>query len=175
MQSVGTASSRHWSEPAHTRAILLVRTQPLSLPEVTAMRITAQIDYPGTPQEVGAMLADPEYLRSRVTLGGAKLEQADVVGEAAGAFTATTRGRVPSTTIPQQVRGSVGDSLEIRQVEAWQAADSSGRRIGTVVIEISGAPVRLTGTRRITPPSDATTCPDDIASGLKASIPLLGH
>src|SRR5690625_3683068 len=123
-----------------------MRTQPLSFPEVTPMRITAQIDYPGTPPVVGAMLADPEYLRSRVTLGGARREQADVVGEAAGAFTATTRGRVPPTTIPQQVRGFVGDSLEIRQVEAWRAADASGRRIGTGTGRAAGrAPIWRAG------------------------------
>lgn len=138
------------------------------------MRITAQIDYPGSPQQVSAMLADPEYLRSRVTLGGATLEQADVVGEAIGEFTATTRGRIPSDMIPQQVRGFVGNSLEIRQVEAWQAPEPDGRRIGTIVIEISGAPVRLTGTRRITPSEDGKTCTDHVEGELKASIPLLG-
>lgn len=138
------------------------------------MRITATIDYPGSPEQVAQMLANPEYLRSRVTLGGATLEQADVVGGASGEFTATTRGRVPSETIPQHMRGFVGNSLEIRQVEAWQPADGQGRRIGTVVIEISGAPVRLTGTRRLVPSADGQSCTDHIEGELKASVPLLG-
>lgn len=138
------------------------------------MRITDKIDYPGSPELVAKMLADPEYLRSRVTLGGATVEQADVVGDPAGEFTATTRGKIPSNTIPQHMRGFVGNSLEIRQVEAWQPADAQGRRIGTVVIEISGAPVRLTGTRRITPSADGRSCTDHIEGELKASVPLLG-
>jgi len=138
------------------------------------MRITATIDYPGSPQQVAAMLANPEYLRARVTLGGATLEQADVVGSAEDEFTATTRGKIPSDTIPQHMRGFVGNSLEIRQVEAWEAPAADGRRIGTVVIEISGAPVRLTGTRRITPSADGKSCTDQIEGELKAAVPLLG-
>src|SRR5690625_7622045 len=83
-----------------------------------------------------------------------------------------TRGKIPSDTIPQHMRGFVGDSLEIRQVEAWEAPAAGGRRIGTVVIEISGAPVRLTGTRRITPSADGKSCTDQIEGELKAAVPL---
>jgi len=138
------------------------------------MRINATIDYPGSPQQVASMLANPEYLRARVTYGGATIEQSDVVGNPEEGFTATTRGKLPSSTIPQQVRGFVGDSLEVRQVEAWEPADANGQRRGTIVIEISGAPVRLTGTRRISPNADGQTCTDSIEGELKASIPLLG-
>lgn len=137
------------------------------------MRITAEIHYPAPSEDVARMLATEEYLRQRITLGGATVDQVNVVGTPEEGFTATTRGQLPSDAIPANMRSFVGNTLEIRQVEVWEAPGEDGSRRATVVIEIAGAPVRLTGTRHIRP-NEEGTCSDAVEGQLKASVPLLG-
>jgi hypothetical protein len=124
---------------------------------------------------VAAMLADVGYARARVEASGGRVEQADVTGTAGGALTVTTRRSLPTDQIPPQARSFVGSTLEVRHIEAWEAPtpDDDTRR-GTVVVEISGAPVRLTGTVTLAPDGtpDASVLTYD--GELKASVPLFG-
>lgn len=123
------------------------------------MRVQVQLRYSATVRAVAAMLADPDYGRARVAASGAVPHHVDVVGEPDGAFTVTTRRLMPTDQIPANFRGLVGTSLDVRQVEAWEAGTDSRR--GTVVVEIAGAPVRLTG---------ITTLVPDAAVGARASV-----
>ncbi|WP_298455584.1 DUF2505 domain-containing protein [uncultured Cellulomonas sp.] len=135
------------------------------------MHVQVQLRYAAEPSAVAAMLADAGYARARVEASGAAVEQADVTGDAAGAFTVTTRRSLPTDQIPAQARSFVGSTLEVRQVEAWEAPEGDAPRAGTVVVEISGVPVRLTGTATLAAdgPGAATLTYD---GDLKASIPL---
>ena len=59
------------------------------------------------------------------------------------------------------------------RVDHWGAAGPvRGRRNGTVVVEIKGAPVRLTGSLRWRPKAAARA--ERVDGDLKASIPLVG-
>ena len=134
------------------------------------MHVRVQLRYAAEVPAVAAMLADERYARARVEASGAAVEQADVVGTADSAFTVTTRRSVPTDQIPAQARAFVGSRLEVRHVEAWEAPEADGTRRGSVVVEIVGAPVRLTGTVSLTPGSDASTLTYD--GELKATVPL---
>jgi Protein of unknown function (DUF2505) len=137
------------------------------------VHVRVQLRYAAEVPAVAAMLADPGFARARVEASGAAVEQADVTGTADGAFTVATRRSVPTDQIPAQARGFVGSTLEVRQVEAWEAAQGEGAREGTVVVEISGTPVRLTGT--VTLEADGSGGSVLTYDGvLKASIPLFG-
>ncbi|GAA2726208.1 DUF2505 domain-containing protein [Cellulomonas aerilata] len=136
------------------------------------MHVRVELRYAAPVPAVAAMLADVGYTRARVEASGAGVLQADVSGTAAGAVTVTTRRSTPSDQIPAQARAFVGSTLEVRQVEAWEAptADDGARR-GTVVVEIPGAPVRLTGTVTLKPDGpDASVLTYD--GELKAGVPL---
>ncbi len=85
------------------------------------MHVRVQLRYDAEVRTVAAMLADPQYARVRVEASGATVERADVTGTADGAFTVTTRRSLPTEQIPAQVRSFVGSTLEVRQVEAWEA------------------------------------------------------
>lgn len=133
------------------------------------MRVHIQIPLPGAVDEVGAMLADPAYVHAKVVASGATDHQAAVAGDAAGAFTVTTRRSMPTDQIPANMRGFLGSTLDVRQVEAWEP-QLDGSRCGTVVVEISGAPVRLTGTTLLEPGPEGSTL---VYEGeVKAAIPL---
>ena len=134
------------------------------------MHLSAQARYAADTRRVSAMLADEEFVAAKVRASGALSQVVDVVGGAEDAFTVTTRRQMPTTDIPAQFRSLVGATLEVRQVEAWEAAEGDTRR-GTVVVEITGAPVRVTGTLLLEPSGDGGTV-HRFEGDLKASVPL---
>lgn len=119
----------------------------------------------------GRLLSDADLVAHRASATGARVDDALVTGSADSSFTVTVRRSVPSDQIPAQARAFVGDRLEIRQVEAWEP-EADGRRTGTVVLEITGTPVRLTGTLVLEPAPGGSVLHYD--GELKASVPLFG-
>lgn len=134
------------------------------------MHLRVSFALPASPATVAEMLADPAYVEAKVRATGAIEQQVDVVPAEGGAFTVTTRRSLPTDQIPANMRGFVGSQIDVRQVEAWEAAGPDGGRAGTVVVEIAGAPVRLTGAVRLLPAEDASTL--SYEGDLKAAIPL---
>ena len=134
------------------------------------MHLQVQLHYGADAPPVAAMLANPDFGLARVAASGAIAHQVDVVGASDGAFTVTTRRSMPTDEIPANIRAFVGTSLEVRQVEAWGKPGPEGRR-GTVVVEISGAPVRLTGTTSLQP-DGAHASLLTYAGEMKAAVPL---
>lgn len=135
------------------------------------MHVTAEARFAADPATVAAMMADEEFVRTKVAASGASTQTSSVVGDPGSGFTVTTRRQMPTDSIPPQFRSLVGASLEVRQVEAWEPAGPDGRH-GTVVVEVTGVPARLTGTMHLT--GDASSSAMAVEGQLKASIPLFG-
>jgi hypothetical protein len=144
------------------------------------VRVHVQLRYPASVRRVVAMLADPAYGHARVTASGAVVDHIDIAAGPGGAFTVTTRRSMPTDQIPSNFRALVGTSLDVRQVEAWEAG--AGTRRGTVVVEIAGAPVRLTGTLTLEPDGDGNARGEGEGEAsvltydgdVKANLPIFG-
>ena len=137
------------------------------------MRLSVTLDLPTDAHAAARLLADPEYVHQKVRASGALEQHVDVTGSADGAFTVTTRRALPTDQIPAHLRSLVGNRIDVRQVEAWEAPDPDGTRVGTVVVEIAGAPVRLSGRTSLTgTAAGSTTVAYD--GDLRASVPLFG-
>lgn len=135
------------------------------------MHLSAQARFDADVADVLALFADDAFVAAKVRATGATSQQVDVVGGVDDGFTVTTRRQMPTDDIPAQFRSFVGATLEVRQVEAWDAPDADDDvRRGTVVVEITGAPVRLTGRLRLGPVDGGSTFL--VEGDLKASIPL---
>lgn len=136
------------------------------------MHLTVDQTYTASLDDVSAMLADESFVRWRAerTIGTGTVEQADVTGSVDSGFTVAVRRTFTTDQIPAQARPFVGDELEIRQAEAWEAA-SGGRRVGTVAVEIPGAPVRVVGTMSLISLPDGGTRLT-YSGEVKASVPL---
>lgn len=138
------------------------------------MHLTAQARYDAAVPDVAQMFADEVFVAAKVRASGALSHQVDVVGRSEDAFTVTTRRQMPTTDIPAQFRSFLGATLEVRQVEAWEAPDTSSQaRTGTVVVEITGAPVRMSGTLLLEPDGEGALL--TVAGELKASVPLFAQ
>lgn len=135
------------------------------------MDLHVTIDLPTDARAAARLLADPEYVHAKVAAAGAVEQQVDVTGAVDDAFTVTTRRLLPTDQIPAHLRAFVGDRIDVRQVEAWEAPASDGTRTGTVVVEIAGAPVRVTGRTTLAPAGPAAsrvTYDGDV----RAAVPL---
>ncbi|WP_172119534.1 DUF2505 domain-containing protein [Actinomyces faecalis] len=137
------------------------------------MKKTVTVTYPAEPQRVTQMLADPRYLRGR--LSRVDLEDAEVeVTERGRGFVSTVRGQVPSSRLPQAaarfVRSAVGFALS----ESWGEPADDGARDGSMEVTVSGAPVRLGARLRLRPATtQVTTLTMDLDLGV--NVPLLGR
>lgn len=135
------------------------------------MHLTVELTYPADVADVAALLSDPDFVRWRAGRPGAgSVSRVDVTGDPTSGFTVSLRRTLTTDAIPAQVRPFVGECLEIRQTEAWEAA-GSGHHVGTVVVEITGAPVRMTGTL-VLEPHPQGGCRQVYTGELRASVPL---
>ncbi|GAA4357820.1 DUF2505 domain-containing protein [Angustibacter luteus] len=135
------------------------------------MKFLADIRYDAAPDDVFAMLTDPDFQRQVCEATGAIDHSVDVE-QAGGGATITTTRTLPADDLPDFVRKFVGSTLKVMRVDHWGAAGADGAREGTVVVEIQGAPVRLSGTIALAPDGAGTA--ERVDGDLKASVPLVG-
>jgi hypothetical protein len=136
------------------------------------VRIHDEVHYNATPDDVAAMLADPEFNEQVAGRMGAVKNTVDVDGDPAGAFTVTTVRTLPTDGFPDIARTFVGATVDVRQTDRWQAPDDDGSRAGTIDVEIVGAPLKLKGTLGLTPEADGTV--ETFEGDLKAGVPIIG-
>ncbi|PFG40758.1 uncharacterized protein DUF2505 [Georgenia soli] len=136
------------------------------------MRFTATTAYPADVETVAAMLSTREFVERKMTEAGALSTTCEVVRDGA-AFTVTTRAELPTASVPTALRSLVGDSLEVRLVEAWQAPAADGSRTATMSVDIQGVPARISGTQRLAP--TMAGCEQTYDGDVSASVPLFGE
>ncbi len=136
------------------------------------MRVDAEITYEASPDQVAAMLADKAFVERKCDRMGALQRSVEVSGDASGPFTATSSRTMPTDDFPDVARKFVGDTVTIKQADAWEAPAADGSREATVTVEIVGAPLRLRGTMRMSPSGAGTL--QTVEGDLKASVPLIG-
>ena len=137
------------------------------------MHLTVEQTFPASVEHVAAMLADADYIRWRAerTTGRGTVDSADVDLDGEGGFTILIRRTLPTDVIPAQARHFVGDRVEIRQAEVWEPAEEPDRRVGTVALEITGAPVFVTGTVTLQATDDGGTR-KTYDGDVRATVPL---
>jgi hypothetical protein len=140
------------------------------------VKFRADIRYAAGPDRVFAMLLDPAFQEKVCLATGALDHSVDVepvdTGAPSGGATITTTRKLPADGLPDFVRTFVGETLDVMRVDHWGPLETDGTRRGTIVVEIHGTPVRLTGTMVMRPESGGTV--EDVEGDLKASVPLVG-
>lgn len=136
------------------------------------MRLTADIRYDAAPDAVFAMLSEPGFQEKRCLATGALSHDVTVEEYDDGSVTVTAHRTMPTDEVPDFVRTFVGSTLVVSEIQDWHVPDADGGRDGTLVLEIKGAPVRMTGTLRLTAEGSGTV--ETIDCDLKAAVPLVG-
>ena len=135
------------------------------------MRITTSLDYAATPEDVFAMLADPEFQAAKVEATHPLSHTESVTAK--GEQTEIVTSRVISTDgFPDFAKSMIGPKLRVTETIMWSRASADGSRTGTIDIAIGDAPVAMNGTLRMATGGSGTRI--DIDGDLKAKIPLVG-
>jgi uncharacterized protein YndB with AHSA1/START domain len=136
------------------------------------MRLTAELRYDADPAAVFEMLTDPAFQERKLAATGALEHEGTVEARADGGAVVRSRRTMPTDEVPDLVRNLVGQTLTVIPVEEWGPPAADGGRGGTVTVDVSGAPVRLTGTLRLAPAGAGSV--ESVAGELKARVPIVG-
>ncbi|MBB5788501.1 DUF2505 domain-containing protein [Jiangella mangrovi] len=134
------------------------------------MDLNSELRFDADPATVFAMLTDEAYIAKKTTAAKALRHEITVRRDGDGATIDLLRVMPPD--VPDFVRRFVGDTIDIRQKDVWKPANGDGSRDGTIALEMSGAPVKATGTMRLAANGGSTVL--TIKALLKASVPLVG-
>jgi hypothetical protein len=139
----------------------------------TSVRLTAQIRYDATPDQVFAMLTDRGFQELKCARTGALSYRVEI-GTLGAEVSVTSDRELPTDTIPDFVRSFVGDTVTVRQQERWNPAGARGARTGTLSVEIVSTPVRFTGAIRLAAADTGRSTVESFEGELKAAVPLIG-
>ena len=103
------------------------------------MAFSAQHTVAHTPGEVAEALGSEDFHRSVIESLGGTLVSFTREGDPTGAMTVTTVRTAPTDRVPEKARKFVGDTLQIEQVERWNAPAADGSRTGTTTITVPKA------------------------------------
>ena len=136
------------------------------------VRVDGTIAYPkGSPDEVFAMLVNPEFQRRKCAATGAI--SYDVAVTEAGADTVIVcRRTLPTDDLPDFVRPFVAGGLELIETVTWGPATAAGARRGDVLLAFTDKPLSMTGSLDMVAVGTGTSA--TLVAQLVASIPLLG-
>lgn len=117
------------------------------------------------------MLSDEEFQRRACQASGALGYESTVRAEG-DRTVIRTRRTMPTSSFPDFVKGMVGATLPLVQTDDWGPPGPDGSRQGTLSLEVSGAPLGVTGELTLSPGGSGTV--ETIDCDLRARVPLFG-
>lgn len=141
------------------------------------MDLSLATSYDASPEEVFAMITDVTFQeqvfeRLRVPSYDVVVGGADDLG-AGDDLAVRFHWQTKPSDVPVVARRFVGHTLELAQNKVWHRADVDGAREADVDGEVTGVPVKVTGTTRIVPAGRGTTQAFDLR--VTASVPMVGR
>lgn len=133
---------------------------------MAAMLISHEMTYDASPDEVYAMLAEPEF-REKVCLAMSATEIDVTVDTEDKGMRVVVDQTQPAQGIPSFAHKFVGDQIRIVQTEGWKGSEE-----GTLLVEIPGKPGHLHGGITLAPNGSGTV--ETVSGEIKVHIPLVG-
>jgi Protein of unknown function (DUF2505) len=134
------------------------------------MDLRADLAFPASPDEVVAMLRDPDYVRLRAARTGGSDITVDVRDEG-DAVVITSERTLPTDRFPAIARKLVGEGLRIRQVDRWRPA-GDGSWVGASEVRAVAAPARVSGRMAMT--ANGAGSRETVEATVTASVPFVG-
>jgi hypothetical protein len=130
------------------------------------VRFRKEIHFPGTVEQVRALLVDPDF-RNAVAAEAGSTGADTMVEETSHGTLLRTESRAPSEEFPAFARPFLGDELVIRQEEHWVGPDRA-----ELAVTVPGKPGSMKGTLTLSPTAGGTV--QTTEAEIKVAIPLLG-
>jgi hypothetical protein len=130
------------------------------------MRFSHDLKYDASPDEVHAMLGEPEF-RERVCAAMRALRHTVAITGDADAMSVVVDQTQPAKGIPSFATKFVGSEIQIVQTEEW-----SGTTEAELTVTIPGKPGHLKATIALT--GDGSSTVETVTGNIKVNIPLVG-
>jgi hypothetical protein len=137
------------------------------------MELKLSASYDATPEEVFAMVSDTTF-REQACEKTKALSYDVKVSESGGDTIVRVQRELQADNVPDIARKFVGQTLTLVQTETWHPANADGSRHADVRGEVSGTPVTLKGTERISVKGDGKAV-QSIDLDVKVAVPLIGR
>lgn len=131
-----------------------------------SLKFRKEIQFPGTVEQVRALLVDPDFRNAVAAQAGSKGADT-VVQETSRGTLLRTESRAPSEEFPAFARPFLGDELVIRQEEHWVSPDRA-----ELDVTVPGKPGGMKGTLTLSPSAGGTV--QTTEAEIKVNIPLIG-
>jgi hypothetical protein len=135
------------------------------------MELTTHADYDATPDEVFAVISDPDFVAAK-TKEMSVADHSGAVTTRGDTTVITTKRTLPTDDLPDIARKFVGEVLILLEEQEWGPAGADGSRRADVRLKVEGAPVSLKGTIHLAPKGKGAT--QDLRADLTAKVPLMG-
>jgi hypothetical protein len=134
------------------------------------MTVKASRTYPAPIDAVLALLRDPEATAAKYTSQGHQDVEVLECGDHDGGIRIVSK-RVVTVDLPGFAKRVLKPTNTMRQTDEWRPA-ADGSWTGTFDVEVSGAPLHLSGTMALRPDGDSTT--HDVTIEVHVKVPLIG-
>lgn len=133
------------------------------------VHLSHEITYRATPGEVFAMLGDETFRRRSAVAQGVLTADVSIVpgGRAGEGLSVRIDQLQPTRGVPEVARRFVSETVRLVQLEEWTDAEG-----GTVVVELPGLPVTVTG--RVSLVADGEVTRQRVEADVEVRVPLLG-
>jgi len=136
-----------------------------------ATKISGDLRFSASPEQVYAMVTNPEYVQEKNERTGG--EEVKVQVDDRGAEGASIEvSRVLPAEIPSFAKKFVGEQIQTVQKDEWAPVNSDGSYQGTLNVDFGKTPMSIKGNFAIRPEGDGAVL--EVRGEAKASVPLVG-
>lgn len=136
------------------------------------VNVDVEATFPADLETVFAMLSDPGYVSKKAEAMFAISHEVDVEPRDDGGVTISLERTLPAK-VPDAVRRIVGDTITVRQVDAWGPPAANGSREATLDATIEKAPSTIHGSMHLTERS-ATETHLRVQAKINGNVPFIG-
>ena len=126
--------------------------------------------YSATPDQMIAIMSDPDYLTAKYTALGDKTFTVDTQTATDDSLDLKV-SRSVDADLPGALKKVMGDTNDLVQTESWSTGGAT--KTAVVTIDAPGKPITITANFQISPVGDSE-CDYTVDFEIKSSIPLAG-
>lgn len=137
-----------------------------------ATKINESFPYQGTTvEQVYSLITDPAF-REEASVKQHAIDQSVEVEDNGDGDTVKLERTMPAE-LPDFIKKITGETVKVKQTEAWTGPDADGNRTAQATVEIVGQPASFSGTSSLRATDDGTEL--TLEGTVKVSLPIIGR
>jgi hypothetical protein len=138
------------------------------------MKLHEQFTYPAGATEVFDLMKDAAFRKKAAEATGGRDVDVDVKPSGDGVTITIARSQpATSSKVPDFVKSFIGETVRVKQIEKWSAADADGNRTADISLDVQGQPAGMNGHATLTNKA-AGKAAFVVQGDVKVRVPFVG-